>query len=252
MAGKVERLRRELRHWEWNARVDALWSILNDGERTHGRWTRDDFFATGAKLVGDLFARLDRLGLAPRRGRALDFGCGVGRLTQALGDRFDEVVGIDASPTMIAKANGYNRHGARVRHVLCAEPDLGFVPDRSVDFVLSIIVLQHIPPPFAERYLAELARKVAPGGVLVVQAPERDFTPTTPRPSFIVRAGQLVPPRLRRWLRERLYPERPVIRMFPLPRERVLAALAGLQVVASEPDELAAGYGSRTYFARRA
>ncbi len=42
-------------------------------------------------------------------GKALDFGCGVGRLTQALADYFNEVAGVDVSPTMVNKALEYNK-----------------------------------------------------------------------------------------------------------------------------------------------
>ena len=41
---------------------------------------------------------------------ALDFGCGVGRLSHALADLFLNVTGIDVSPTMVAKANELNNN----------------------------------------------------------------------------------------------------------------------------------------------
>ena len=53
---------------------------------------------------------LDARGLSVRKGRCLDFGCGIGRLTQALTEFFDVCDGVDISPTMIREAqegNGY-------------------------------------------------------------------------------------------------------------------------------------------------
>ncbi|WP_374575051.1 trans-aconitate 2-methyltransferase [Phenylobacterium sp.] len=48
-------------------------------------------------------ALYDRLAeTAPRRGRVLDLGCGPGKLTRGLADRFDAVVAIDPSEPMIA------------------------------------------------------------------------------------------------------------------------------------------------------
>ena len=44
---------------------------------------------------------------------AQGFGCGVGRLTRALADHFERVVGIDVAPSMIAQARAMNREYAR-------------------------------------------------------------------------------------------------------------------------------------------
>ncbi len=51
----------------------------------------------------------------PKR-RALDFGCGVGRLTQALARHFNIVDGVDIAPSMIELANQFNRSGGRCRY----------------------------------------------------------------------------------------------------------------------------------------
>ena len=56
-------------------------------------------------------ARLRRRRLARttwRRDRALDFGCGVGRLTRALGTRFESALGVDISAGMIEQARRLN------------------------------------------------------------------------------------------------------------------------------------------------
>ena len=52
------------------------------------------------QIIVDIAGRDIPLG----KGKALDFGCGVGRLSQALADYFDRVVGADVSPTMIGLA----------------------------------------------------------------------------------------------------------------------------------------------------
>lgn len=57
-----------------------------------------------------VLARL--LALAPGRARALDLGCGPGKLTIGLAERFAEVVAVDPSAAMIAAA----RAAARDRH----------------------------------------------------------------------------------------------------------------------------------------
>jgi predicted TPR repeat methyltransferase len=67
--------------WEQFAQTDPLW----------------------ANLSHQLY-QLRELGHDPQRQMAVDFGCGVGRLTQALGDHFERAIGIDVSPTMIRLA----------------------------------------------------------------------------------------------------------------------------------------------------
>src|SRR5215472_11150790 len=71
--------------WEEMAK-NPLWAVLT-GKRD---WDLNEFFATGAADAESLFAVCDRLGLPQRRNRALDFGCGVGRVTRHLAARFAE------------------------------------------------------------------------------------------------------------------------------------------------------------------
>jgi 2-polyprenyl-3-methyl-5-hydroxy-6-metoxy-1,4-benzoquinol methylase len=60
--------------------------------------------------------RLKTLDLGEQHGRALDFGCGVGRLTQALATHYDKVDGVDISWEMINLARRHNQHGDRVKY----------------------------------------------------------------------------------------------------------------------------------------
>jgi ubiquinone/menaquinone biosynthesis C-methylase UbiE len=109
------------------------------------------------------------MGMTVRPGIALDFGCGLGRLTQALCERFGSVYGIDISETMITGAKSHNRHGDRAIYHANALDQLPMVPTRTVDFVYSRLVLQHIPREVQEKYIAEFARILAPSGVAVFQ-----------------------------------------------------------------------------------
>src|SRR5438128_12673956 len=93
------------RNWDLFGRTDPLWSILADPLKRNGRWNQEEFFRTGEKDIAAVFSRLEALGATPRRGHALDFDCGVGRLTQALCPLFEFVVGVDIAPSMIELAN---------------------------------------------------------------------------------------------------------------------------------------------------
>ena len=77
---------------------------------------------------------------------------------------------------MIEAAQRLNRFGDRVTYVVNAQPDLAFVESASVDFVMSFITLQHIPPDAARSYLAEFVRILRPGGAMFFQLPSHRNT----------------------------------------------------------------------------
>ncbi len=161
-------LRQVRADWTELGASDPLWAVLVSPANRHGRWDVDEFFATGVTEVSGAMAHAAALGVHPGRRRALDFGCGAGRLTSALTAYADEVVGVDISPTMLAKARELNR-AQGVTFVENDRPDLSLFADDSFDVVYSSLVLQHMPTDLALGYLAELIRVLAPGGVAIVQ-----------------------------------------------------------------------------------
>ena len=78
--------------------------------------------------------------------RALDFGCGVGRLTQALADYVDHAVGVDIAPSMIELARRHNTHGSRCEYIVNDTDHLSRFADQIFDVVYTGRVLQHIAP----------------------------------------------------------------------------------------------------------
>lgn len=158
------------RNWELFGRTDPLRAILT-GPPTSEGWQEDEFFRTGRADIDAAFAVLDRIGAKPGKGRALDFGCGVGRLTQSLCARFDSVLGLDIAPAMIDLARRYNRFGERCEYAVNDRDDLSRLRSRSFDFVYSLIVLQHMRPEYSSRYIREFMRIAAPGGIIVFQLP---------------------------------------------------------------------------------
>jgi SAM-dependent methyltransferase len=173
--------------WDAFARRDAFGAILAP---MSGRESRDveAFLASGRQEIDEVLAETALLGLPTGRTAALDFGCGAGRLTQALAARFDGCLGVDISPRMIALARQLNQRGARCRFLVNAEDSLAGLRTNGFDFVYSNLVLQHLPPGIALAYVAELARVLAPGGALVFQtASEREATPELPWSAFCAR-----------------------------------------------------------------
>jgi len=237
-------------HWDEFGRQDPMWAILTNDDKANRAWDRDAFFETGRTEIAAALAEIEAAGVTIRRCSAVDFGCGIGRLTQALAEHFEQVHGVDIAPSMIAAAQRENRHGARVTYHLNSAPRLGMFPHGSVDFVYSRIVLQHIPTPAARGYIGEFMRVLRPGGVAFFQMP------TAARP-LSIRARNFVrsiAPNAYRRVRDFISP-RPRMEMNTLPERvvREIARRANAQVVFARPDQSASpNYDSRFYLIAKA
>lgn len=159
------------KNWDEFGKVDPLWAILTAPDRKGGRWDVSEFFHTGQEEIDALLSDLDVMHVAVRRGQALDFGCGVGRLTQAMAEHFDHVTGVDIAPSMLERARELNRFPARCSYVLNKSDDLACFSDSTFNLIYSNYTLQHMHPMYSKRYLAEFVRLLAPEGALVFQLP---------------------------------------------------------------------------------
>lgn len=159
--------------WELLGRADPLWAVVSAPGQRGNRWNVQEFFATGVERIGKIAARLEEQGFIFRGESALDFGCGVGRLTQALADRYAAVVGVDISSAMVHWADIHNAKGGRVAYVVNTRPDLSQFSSGSFALVFSDIALQHVPPRLAVRYIREFFRIVRSDGRVVFQLPSR-------------------------------------------------------------------------------
>jgi ubiquinone/menaquinone biosynthesis C-methylase UbiE len=159
---------------DWNelAELDPHWAILTASGKRFGGWDTDEFFATGTVEARSFMARAEALGLPEGRGRALDFGCGLGRMTRALAAHFDSCIGIDIAEEMIRGAREANADIANVTFEVNEATDLRRFEDASFDLVYSMIVLQHVPDRDAiGGYVREFCRVLRPGGLAVFQLP---------------------------------------------------------------------------------
>jgi ubiquinone/menaquinone biosynthesis C-methylase UbiE len=165
------RLARLKRHWDRLGRRDPFWAVLTDPSKHHGGWRRGEFFRSGTDEIAAVLRRAKELGLPLPHHRALDFGCGVGRVTQALADHFERCDGVDISPSMLKAARLHNRHPGRCIYHQNTAPDLRLFDAASFGFVYSTLVLQHMAPEYSEAFIRELLRVLGPQGVLVFQLP---------------------------------------------------------------------------------
>jgi len=102
--------------------------------------------------------------------RVLDLACGEGYGSALLARRAARVLGVDVAQPAIDHAR---REYAKLAN---AEFKVGSctaipAPDASIDVAISFETLEHIAEQ--EQFMAELARVLAPGGVLVISCPNK-------------------------------------------------------------------------------
>ena len=156
-------LRNEMRD-DWNARAreDAAYYVA------FGRHKQSDadFFATATEVINGLESELRRVP-PPQRStwKALEIGCGPGRLMRPMSRHFAEIYGVDVSDEMIALARERlhdtpNAHPQVTDGVALAE-----FPGESFDFVYSFAVFQHVPSrDIIAGYMRETHRVLKTGG----------------------------------------------------------------------------------------
>jgi predicted TPR repeat methyltransferase len=118
-------------------------------------------YCAPALLLAEVAVVRAAAGQAVRFRRAIDLGCGTGLAARAFGSIVDEIIGIDLSPKMIARARATGLYAEL--DVAEIVEGLGSRPDASADLVLAadVMVYVHDMMPL----LAEVARVLTPCGL---------------------------------------------------------------------------------------
>jgi len=135
---------RVTRDWNTLGETQPYFAVLTQDRFLRERMSdadREAFFASGEADIDNIFDLID---FAPKT--ALDFGCGVGRLTRALAKRVDRVAGVDAAESMLRIA----------RENVPSASFSSAIPNERFDLIVSLIVFQHIPVNRGEALLDEL------------------------------------------------------------------------------------------------
>lgn len=151
--------------WDRRAREDASFYVAF--------YKRDQseeaFLESGEAIARELVPELNRLKRESPDGafiRALEIGCGPGRLMLPMSRHVDEIHGVDVSEEMIALAKTRFADVPYAHAHVNNGYDLSGFPDGHFSFVYSFIVFQHIPSAeIVLRYLLETKRVLRPGGV---------------------------------------------------------------------------------------
>ena len=128
-----------------------------------------EFFATGESDVASLLSVAASVaGHDISLASALDFGCGVGRLTLPLARRAEHVTACDIEPALLAKARVHAEEAGLHNITFLGNDQLDTLPDGAFTFICSLLVFQYVPRPAGYTILRTLLRLLAPGGVAVL------------------------------------------------------------------------------------
>ncbi len=165
MPGVTEWMRDD---WNRRAREDARYYVACGGRGQN----EAEFQATAADVVSALEWELGHFGPGRDKAqlRALEIGCGPGRLMLPLSRQFREIHGVDVSDEMIRLARE-RLSGTPNAHVQVNDGlGLSAFEDGAFDFVYSFAVFQHIPErEVVFHYLREAHRVLKMGGLLRCQ-----------------------------------------------------------------------------------
>ena len=166
----------------WDARADEDAFFFVDNRLDYRSPDLERFWAGGHEALAMIE---ESLGVElVEDAKAVDIGCGVGRITRALAERGATVRGIDVSAAMLERARGLNPGLDGVEWLHGDGESLAGIGDESADVCISLVVFHHIPDPrITLGYVGEIGRVLRPGGwaaIGVSDQPElhRPLSPT--------------------------------------------------------------------------
>lgn len=156
------------RAWEKYGKDNPYFGVLAD-QRYRGKvldqTARKAFFVSGVEHIERVLSVIDRrLEARLSLEKALDFGCGVGRLAIPLAQRFSSTVGVDISQSMLREAS-VNAQQMGINNLRLVEQLSDLASEHgSFSFVNSFIVLQHVNPQRGLHFVGEMIDLLAAGG----------------------------------------------------------------------------------------
>jgi ubiquinone/menaquinone biosynthesis C-methylase UbiE len=158
--------------WEYYGEETAYFAVVTEDKfrkESLSKEVLEEFFATGEKYVDNIWKVIETTfqnNFRPQK--AIDFGCGVGRLTIPLSKKCEQITGIDISDKML-KETTVNCKKLGINNVSVEKSDdtLSRITGK-FDFVHSFIVIQHIKPTIGEKLFTRLVEVLNDGGIGVL------------------------------------------------------------------------------------
>ena len=165
----MDKIKKSWNYWGENDPYYAVTTFDKFRKENLTESSKEDFFQTGYEHLAKVWDEIENSlveNFKPRR--ALDFGCGVGRVVIPLAERCEEVVGVDISELMIEEAvrNCEERNIVNTEFLQTDKFLSGTVGE--FDFIHSFIVFQHINPILGEKILIKTIESLAVDGIGVI------------------------------------------------------------------------------------
>jgi 2-polyprenyl-3-methyl-5-hydroxy-6-metoxy-1,4-benzoquinol methylase len=241
--------------WDRWGKQDPYFGVVSHPEYRADRIdkaARERFFRGGEVEMAETLSAVRALtGPDFRPRRALDFGCGVGRLTIPLAREAAQVVGVDVSPAMMAEARANcARAGLTNVEFRQSAPGLPDVEGR-FDFVHSYIVFQHIPPSIGYGLFEDLLDRVAEAGAGMLHFTIARRAPLAIRLLHRARRSSMLVHRAMNLVQRRDV-DAPLMAIFEYDLDRLLASLRsrGFDRIKTLPTDHGGCIGVRLAFAR--
>ena len=219
--------------WRSLGESEPFWSVLTHDEFKNANLTDatlEAFYATGKQHANfvDLCAKRNRTPIA--RGICLELGCGVGRVTKYLTERFDKILAVDISEGNLGHCRKMAAHFGieNIQFTLLQSPaEIADLP--RIDFFYSTMVLQHNSPPVQKFILDCILRKIEPGGGFYFQT-------------------QTYAPGYRFCVDDFLATPLEIMDMHCLPMHEIFRLVEKHRLSIREVDEWTGAYGKHTFF----
>lgn len=143
--------------WDLRSRKNARWYIYWDAWKTE-----EEFDESGDREVREIVLKDISLNSGVR---ALEIGCGIGRLLKPLSRYVEEAYGVDISREMILQGRERLKTHKNISLSVC-DGSLSAFADNYFDLCYSLAVFRHIPEKkYIYLYLSEASRVLKPKGV---------------------------------------------------------------------------------------
>jgi len=149
------------------------WSVISDPKFMPEELEKFiyEFWESGVISVDQIFSKCKSLGLdINRAGIGMELGAGVGRLTLPLSRSFHELIALDVSIGNLAilKKEMTNFENIETKLIQNFED---FKQLKNIDFFISLITLQHNPPPLQEFILRNIFHSMNKKAIGIFQIP---------------------------------------------------------------------------------
>ena len=164
---------RVVKQWTKLGEEKPYWSVITDPKFMPRELEKhsDEFWASGEITVDEIFTKCDELNLeVNKKGIGFELGAGVGRLSFPLSKRISKLLALDVSRGNLSILHDKQSSETNIEPILISSFEQ-FKTFSKIDFFISLITLQHNPPPLQRFILQSIFESMNIHAVGVFQIP---------------------------------------------------------------------------------